>query len=142
MSAACPFCRIGSGAVAVHEVAGSDRLIAFMDRGPIRPGHLQIVPRKHFPYFDDLPLDLAAEVTALAQRLARAQKRLLDVSRVAFLFTGGDIPHAHAHLVPMVEKEDITSRRYIAERDLTFRPMPHPGDAALAEMADRIARAL
>ena len=33
--------------------------------------------------------------------------------RVAFLFTGGDVAHVHAHVVPMQEKTDITSARYI-----------------------------
>jgi hypothetical protein len=45
-------------------------------------------------------------------------KALYGVPRVAFLFTGGD--HAHAHVVPMHEKTDITSQRYIAEEKLTF----------------------
>jgi len=30
-----------------------------------------------------------------------------------FPFTGGDLPHAHAHVIPMHEKTDITSARYI-----------------------------
>ena len=50
------------------------------------------------------------------------------MKRVAFLFTGGDVPHAHAHVVPMVAGTDITSRRYIAEEDLTFQSTPRvPG---------------
>ena len=34
------------------------------------------------------------------------------------------LAHAHAHVVPMHEKTDITSRRYVAEQHLTFRPLP------------------
>jgi histidine triad (HIT) family protein len=29
--------------------------VAFLDRGPIRTGHVQIIPRDHFPYFDEAP---------------------------------------------------------------------------------------
>ena len=36
----------------------------------------------------------------------------------------GDIPHAHAHVVPMVEKTDITSRAYVDDETVTFRPAP------------------
>ena len=39
-------------------------------------------------------------------------KAVYNVNRVAFLFTGGDVPHAHAHVIPMHEKTDITSARY------------------------------
>ena len=41
-------------------------------------------------------------------------KALYGVPRVAFLFSGGDHAHAHAHVVPLHEKTDITSLRYIA----------------------------
>ena len=38
----------------------------------------------------------------------------------------------------MHEKTDITSRRYIAERDLTFRARPRASESELAEAAKRI----
>ena len=59
MSAQCLFCRIGQREVEAHIVYEDERLIAFLDRGPIRPGHTQIVPREHFPYFDDAPAELS-----------------------------------------------------------------------------------
>ena len=79
---------------------------------------------------------------ALGQRMAKAQKAVLDVERVAFVCTGGDLPHAHAHLVPMVETTDITSRRYIEEATVTFRALPSPGERELASMALRLRNAL
>lgn len=111
----CPFCRIAAGtldAVVLHEDA---ELVAFLDRAPIRPGHTQIVPRAHVPTFELLPPDVAARLLALGQRLARRMKEVYRVERVAFLFTGGDVPHVHAHVVPMQEKTDITSARYLVE---------------------------
>ncbi|REG45994.1 HIT family protein (plasmid) [Paracoccus versutus] len=113
-----------------------------MDIGPIRPGHLQIIPIEHYETFDELPPDIATDIMRLAQRLARILKALFDVERFAFAFTGGDVVHAHAHLVPLVEKDDITSRRYIPEEKVTYRELPHPGDAALQRIAADIARRL
>jgi histidine triad (HIT) family protein len=49
----------------------------------------------------------------LGQQIARKLKTIYGVERVAFLYTGGDIPHVHSHLVPMHAKTDITSARYI-----------------------------
>lgn len=140
--APCLFCEIAKGKIRPNVVFENDRLIAFLDIGPIRRGHVQIVPRKHFAYFDDLPGDLASEVMALGQKIARAQKRLYGVKRVAFLFTGGDVPHAHAHVVPMVENSDITSRRYIKEETLTFAPLPNPGSEELECVAAELKDAL
>ena len=69
-------------------------------------------------------------------------KRTLRVPRVAFLFTGGDIAHVHAHAVPIHEETDITSRRYIVEEAVTFRGLPSPSDRDLARTAADLRRAL
>jgi histidine triad (HIT) family protein len=69
-------------------------------------------------------------------------KRTLRVPRVAFLFTGGDIAHVHAHAVPIHEETDITSRRYIVEENVTFRSLPSPSDRELARTAADLRHAL
>jgi histidine triad (HIT) family protein len=142
MTSECLFCRIVQREVAAHVVYEDERVLAFLDRGPIRPGHTQIVPREHFAYFDDAPADVLAEIVTVGQRLARAMKRTLRVPRVAFLFTGGDIAHVHAHAVPIHETTDITSRRYIVEEAITFRGLPPALDGELARTAAALRRAL
>lgn len=142
MRSTCLFCGIAQGSTPAFEVFRNDRLVAFLDTGPIRDGHVQIIPHDHYTTFDDLPAGLASEIMHLAQKLARAQKKLYGVDRVGFVFTGGDIPHAHAHLVPLVANTDITSRRYIAEAELTWRAMPTPTDEAMAGTADALAAML
>ena len=121
-----------------HVVQEDEHVLAFLDNFPIRPGHVQIIPRAHYPYFDDLPPELAARIVAVGQRLAKGLKSLEGVERVGFLFSGGDIAHVHAHVVPFHAKTDITSRRYIAERDLTFRALPRASDAELGAFARRL----
>ncbi|MEM7508218.1 MAG: HIT family protein [Pseudomonadota bacterium] len=138
----CVFCRIARGEVQVHIVCETDDLVVFCDRNPIRRGHLQILPRMHIETFDLLPEALANAILAMGQSLARVQKRLYGVERVAFLFTGGDVNHAHAHLVPMHDKTDITSTRYIATPDLTFADPPFASDATLRDTATELSEAL
>ena len=134
----CLFCRIASGEVRSEIIYEDDRVIGLMDICPIRPGHTQIIPREHFAYFEDLPGATASRIIHLGQRLSRAMKALYGVPRVAFLFSGGDHAHAHAHVVPMHEKTDITSRRYIAEETLTFRGLARAPSAELAATAARL----
>jgi histidine triad (HIT) family protein len=131
----CWICRIAHGSETTHIVHEDDRLLAFLDRGPIRVGHTQIVSKVHFAYFDEAPAEVVSSIVLLGQKLAVALKRLYRVPRVAFLFTGGDIAHVHAHVVPMWEKTDITSRRYIAEERLTFRSLPCPPETELVATA-------
>lgn len=134
----CLFCRIASGRVSAHAVYESERVFAFLDINPIRLGHIQVVPRRHFAYFDAVPTDVAMEILTVGQRLAPVLRGLFKVERVAFLFTGGDIPHAHAHVVPLVEPTDITSRQYIVESNITFRDAPRASNPELARTASAI----
>ena len=109
----CVFCGIASGSISAVKIHEDADVLAFLDLGPIRPGHTQIIPRIHVATFELLPAPLAARILSVGQQLARRMKEVYGVERVAFLFTGGDVAHVHAHVVPMVEKTDITSARYI-----------------------------
>ena len=142
MSTECLFCRIAARTVASDVVHEGPHLLAFLDIHPIRPGHVLIVSKPHFDYFEDTPADIATSILGLGQRLARVMKQVYRVPQVGFLFTGSDIPHVHAHVVPMHEKTDLTSRHYIAERKLTFRETPRASDDELRATAAQLANAL
>jgi histidine triad (HIT) family protein len=142
MADSCWICQIAHGSGTAHVVHEDTRLLAFLDREPIRPGHTQIVSKQHFPHFDETPAEIVSSIVLLGQKLAAAMKRLYRVPRVAFLFTGGDIAHVHAHVVPMWEKTDITSRRYIVEERLTFRSLPSPPENELVATAAALREAL
>lgn len=138
----CLFCRIARREIPAHIIYEDDYLVAFLDTGPIRPGHVQIIPRDHYPTFDDLTAELASRIIVLGQRLARILKAKNGVSRAAFLFTGSDIAHAHAHVLTMLAPTDITSRRYMVEEDITFQAIPRPSDEELRHVAFTLREAL
>lgn len=52
---ACPFCDIAEGRSPASLVFDDDRVVAFLDRRPINPGHVLVVPRVHAPSFYELP---------------------------------------------------------------------------------------
>jgi histidine triad (HIT) family protein len=138
----CLFCRIARGDLPARVVHASEHVIAFLDIRPIRRGHVLVVPRSHFPFYDDLPSEVAHDVMGVAQRLAPVLRASFQVERVGLFFTGVDIAHAHAHVVPMVEPTDVTSRRYIAQETLTFRPAALAPPDELDAAAELIKRAL
>ena len=138
VSTDCIFCRIAAGEIPSHTVYEDEQLRVFLDIRPMRPGHVLIVPKAHHDYFDDMPPELAARVIHLGQRLGKAMKRIHGVERVAFMFTGVDVKHVHAHVFPMYAKTDITSPVYIEQENLTFRLAPQ----ATAEELQQQAKAL
>jgi histidine triad (HIT) family protein len=138
----CLFCRIVAGELPADIVYQDDLVMAVLDIYPIRAGHTQIVSRQHVPHFEELPEATASRIIHVGQRLARAMKALYRVPRIAFALTGGDHAHVHAHVVPMHEGTDITSRRYIVEEKLTFRAMPRATGEELAATGAALRAAL
>lgn len=138
----CSFCAIAAQQAPAHIVHDTEDIVAFSDICPIRPGHTQIIPRRHFEVFEDLPEALALDILKLGQRIAQAQKRIYGVERVGFVFSGFDVPHAHAHVIPLHDRTDLTSMRYFAlGANLPLRenePDPH----ALQNAAMALAEAL
>jgi histidine triad (HIT) family protein len=126
----CIFCKISAKqvpAVVLHE---DDELLAFLDITPIRKSHCLIIPKRHFETFEVLPQEIAARIMSLGQQLARRIKEVFTLERAAFLFTGGDVAHAHAHVIPMHEKTDVTSARYIVGADVKLSSAHLQVDAA------------
>ena len=142
MSDTCLFCRIAQRQIPAHVVHEDDDILAFLDIHPVRPGHVLIIPRQHYDYFEDMPAELANRVLALGQRLARAMKALYQVERVGFVFTGIHVAHAHAHLIPMHHLQDVTSTQYIAQQDLQFIMPPQPPAEALTATVAQLRQAL
>jgi histidine triad (HIT) family protein len=132
----CLFCAIAAGQAPAHIVHESARLVAFLDIAPIRPGHLQIVPRHHYPHFNALPSSLADELLTLGQRLAEAQRAAFKADRVGFLFPASKGPHAQVEVVPLLTAGDVTARRRPAGM------LQHPPAAELARAADLLRREL
>lgn len=62
--------------------------------------------------FDQMPAELASKFVTVGQRLARRMKKIYGLEQVAFVFTGSDVAHVHAHVIPMHEKTDMTSARH------------------------------
>ncbi len=138
MTDKCMFCRIAEAELHAHKLFEDDLVVAFLDLHPIREGHTLIIPKQHHPWFEDLPEITAARIMAVGQRLARAMKREWGVERVSFFYTGIHVPHAHAHVVPMLHRHDVTSARYLDDGIEAFSLPPNPGAAALSRTADCI----
>jgi histidine triad (HIT) family protein len=101
----CIFCKLVRGEVPSARVLETDRAVAFLDIGPLNPGHVLVVPKEHHESLPEMPDDLAAATAALLPRLCRAVRRatgaeglnvLTNTGRVA----GQSVDHIHWHIIP------------------------------------------
>ena len=66
----CIFCQIMEGKAASSKVYEDEICLAFMDIQPVNPGHVLVIPKKHFTDLSDLPADIGSHLFQVAQRIA------------------------------------------------------------------------
>jgi histidine triad (HIT) family protein len=101
----CIFCKIIEGAIPAHKILDSEKVVAILDINPVAPGHTLVLPRVHHEKMTDLPGDLAQELIARAQDVARAVLKISGAEGFNLLSNnhrcaGQAIPHVHFHVIP------------------------------------------
>ncbi len=109
----CIFCQIVKGNVPAQKVYEDDKTYAFLTIEPFRPGHTLVIPKLHTPDIFNLPKEDYDAVMDTAYKIAPALQRAYKPIRVGALVAGFDVPHAHLHLVPLHEHNDLTSKRLL-----------------------------
>lgn len=99
----CRFCLIAGGEVPAHVVYGDPHCLAFLDRRPLFPGHILLIPRAHCATLADLPPALVSPLFSAARLLARAVEEAMG-AQGSFVAMNNrvsqSIPHLHVHIVP------------------------------------------
>ncbi|GAA5830211.1 hypothetical protein JCM5353_003696 [Sporobolomyces roseus] len=99
----CTFCEIAAGEQEAYKVYEDEFVIAFLDILPIRPGHLLVVPKKHYERVTNLPDETSAAIGRSLPRIARALCRAVKQPDFNIISNQGYaqvVPHVHYHLVP------------------------------------------
>ncbi|MCL9980608.1 MAG: HIT family protein [Bacteroidia bacterium] len=126
------FSKIVSGEIPCHKIYEDEHHLAFLDIMPLVLGHVLCIPKKEVDYIYDLsPSELSA-LWAFTQPVANAVKQAISCKRVGVAVIGLEVPHAHVHLMPLNEVEDINFTR----------PKLKPTTEELSQIAEDIRRFL
>lgn len=106
----CPFCQMVLGEHPAHVVFEDDLSLAFLDRRPLFPGHLLLIPREHLATLGDLPTSLIGPLFANARLLSRAVEKGLEAEG-SFVAVNNrvsqSVPHLHIHIVPRRRRDGL-----------------------------------
>ena len=81
------FCKIIAGEIPSIEVYSDELVVSIMDANPSSPGHLLIIPKKHYTTILDMDDEINNKIQETARMLIKK------------------IKHYHMHLLPVYEKE-------------------------------------
>jgi len=104
------FCRIVAGEEPAHVVLDDDVVVAFLDRRPVFPGHVLVVPRRHVVTLLDLAHEEVGPYFERVQWVTAAVEEALDAhgSFVAMNnVVSQSVAHLHTHVVPRRRKDGL-----------------------------------
>ncbi|MCL2700668.1 MAG: HIT family protein [Phycisphaerae bacterium] len=104
----CIFCNIVAGRIPCAKLLEDDAALAFMDIGPLAPGHAMLIPKGHYETVDQIPADEAAAVLRHLPALVKAVRAATGATGVNVLQNNGRsanqlVPHVHFHIIPRRE---------------------------------------
>ncbi len=120
----CPFCGIANRQNAKRLddlIYEDDRIISFISRDwwPNNPGHVLIVPRKHYENIYELPFVVSDRIHRMAKRVAIALKAVHSCDGVSTRqhnepAGNQDVWHYHLHIFPRFNGDQL----YLSQKQL------------------------
>ncbi len=105
------FTRIINGEIPCYKIAEDDNYFAFLDIFPLAKGHVLVVPKVEVDYLFNLDDAVLAGLVVFAKKVALAVEKAVPCIRVGVAVVGLEVPHAHVHLVPLNNMDDINFSR-------------------------------
>ena len=105
------FSKIIAGEIPSYKIAENELFFAFLDIFPLAEGHVLVVPKLEVDKFFDIPDEYLSAMLVFARPIARAIEKSFPCNRCGMAVVGLEVPHAHMHLVPINDIDDLNFTR-------------------------------
>lgn len=105
------FTKIINQEIPCHKIAETEKFIAFLDINPLVKGHTLVVPKVEVDYIFDLENQLLSELFLFSKSVAKKIKKAIPCDRIGISVVGLEVPHAHVHLIPINQINDMNFSR-------------------------------
>lgn len=106
------FDKILSGEIPSYKVYEDDQVFAFLDIGPLSPGHTLVIPKERKAQLDQLSDESAAALGRALPRLCRAVMAATGATSYNVLQNNGSpahqaVFHVHFHIIPKLGDQGL-----------------------------------
>ena len=105
------FTQIITGKISCYKVDEDEEFLAFLDINPIILGHTLVIPKIEIDYIFDLDDELLSRMMVFSKKVALKLKSKIECIKIGIAVIGLEVPHAHIHLVPMNNVDDLNFSR-------------------------------
>jgi histidine triad (HIT) family protein len=111
----CIFCKIAAGQIPCYKIYEDERVLAFLDVGPLALGHSLVVPKAHYARLEDMPPQEVGRCTEVVRRLAPGVLAAAGAADWNFLQNNGasaqqSVAHVHFHIIPRRDGDGLGYR--------------------------------
>ncbi len=106
----CIFCKIASGTIPAYKVFEDENYLAFLDIAPVNPGHVLIIPKKHFVDITETPDEIVEGAITLAKKIggkiiASKLGEGFNIGINTKTAAGQVVNHFHIHVMPRLPND-------------------------------------
>jgi histidine triad (HIT) family protein len=101
------FTKIINGEIPSYKVAEDDHFLAFLDVNPNAKGHTLCIPKKEVNKLFDMDDEAYLGLMQFSKKVAVALEKTIPCKRIGMAVIGLEVPHAHVHLIPLHEMDEM-----------------------------------
>jgi histidine triad (HIT) family protein len=101
------FTKIVNGEIPCYKVAEDENFLAFLDVNPNAFGHTLCIPKQEINKIFDLDDALYLGLMQFSKKIAIALEKAVPCKRIGMSIIGLEVPHAHVHLIPLNEMDEM-----------------------------------
>ena len=101
------FTKIVNGEIPCYKIAEDENFLAFLDVNPNSIGHTLCIPKQEINKIFDLDDALYLGLMKFSKKIAIALEKAVPCKRIGMSVIGLEVPHAHVHLIPLNEMDEM-----------------------------------
>lgn len=101
------FTKIINGEIPCYKITEDDNYLAFLDVNPNAQGHTLCIPKFEVDKIFDMDEAHYLGLMHFSRKVAIALKKTVPCKRVGMAVVGLEVPHAHVHLIPLNEMDEM-----------------------------------
>jgi histidine triad (HIT) family protein len=101
------FTKIINGEIPCYKIAEDENFLAFLDVNPNAKGHTLCIPKQEINKIFEMEDDLYIGLMQFSKKIAVALEKTVPCKRIGMAVVGLEVPHAHVHLIPLNEMDEM-----------------------------------
>jgi histidine triad (HIT) family protein len=101
------FTKIVNGEIPSYKIVEDENYLAFLDVNPNAKGHTLCIPKQEIDKIFEMDDELYLGLMKFSKKIAIAIEKTVPCKRVGMAVVGLEVPHAHVHLIPLNEMDEM-----------------------------------